>query len=287
LRSIGVTSPKSILPNQFKWLRKVSISDCCVLVAFTVALVALSLAPRVFGHGVDGAFDRSLGLNAGEVLSLLAIISLARRSDLPIKLESSDLFVLAVCSLFFVPAAPQSLPVVGASLAGLWLNYRRSNVHLRSIGKLWLALSASEAWGKLVFKLLGAPVLRAEAAVAAKAGRFFGLDLYSQGVEIRGAENQSVYLLDACSCFHNLTLTTLIWYSLLVLSHKRVDVSMFLTLMFAMVLVVILNTTRILLMTRSEVSYQFWHFGGGEIIFSSFGLILSAVPVLVMTRSRL
>jgi exosortase/archaeosortase family protein len=263
-------------------------ADADPVLAFTVGLIILSATPRILGYYQFGVTqtERSFVLNAGELLAFFAVFTIVQPRPARIKLSDCDLAVLAGCSLLFVPPYPQNLPFLGASLAGIYIYWRGGDARLKSVGQIWLALSMCEVWGRVVFRIVAVPTLRAESILVAKAGNLLGLGLSIDGVLIRTPGGWSMYLLDACSSFHNLSLAFLVWLSLLKLSEAQANLSKVVALVIGMVAVVGLNTVRLLLMTRSEASYQYWHQGDGQVVYSIVALLAIALPTLALLRSN-
>jgi exosortase/archaeosortase family protein len=259
--------------------------DGAVLVVFCLAAVALGSVPRFLGYASGAtSFKKLFEFNAGEFLTLFAVFSLAKSPRDAISLSGRDLVVLVACSLFFLPPEPQNIPFLGVTIAGLYFNWRQPNRALRSIGQVWVALSVCEAWSGVFFKLVATPVLSIEAFLVVKVGQLLGFGLSLDGVLIRSPNDWDLYLLEACSSFHNLCLAFLVWFSLLKISNARTDIDKFLALLLSAVTIVVLNTIRVLLMTRSEDMYLFWHQGNGQIVYSTLALAAAALPTLALIR---
>jgi exosortase/archaeosortase family protein len=261
------------------------MNEGAVLVAFTLAAIALGSVPRFLGYASGAtSFERLFEFNGGEFLAILAILSLVKSARPAIELSRRDLGVLVACSLFFLPPEPQNIPFLGVTIAGLYFSWRQPNPVLRSIGQLWLTLSACEAWSGVFFKIVATPVLTGEAFLVVEVGRLFGLGLSLDGVVIRSPSDWNLYLLEACSSFHNLSLSFLIWFSLLKIANARIDSAKVMALVVGAVAIVVLNTVRVLLMTRSEATYAFWHEGNGQIIYSTLAFTAAALPTLALMR---
>jgi hypothetical protein len=265
--------------------RRVALGYADVFIAFTVALVALGSVPRFMRFdSASITFGGPLEINAGELLAFIAVWSVSKSRDTEIKLSNFDLFVLAGCSLFFLPPEPQNLPFLGATVAGAYLLWRHTSPQVRSVAQLWLALAACEAWGRVLFRVVAVPVLRLEAILVVKLGHVFGLGLSLDGVIIRAPTGWTLYLLDACSSFHNISLAFLVWLSLLKLSRATVDLLKIIGLLIGVIAIIFLNAIRVILMTASEDSYLFWHQGQGTVIYSCLALLAIAVPTLTLLR---
>ncbi|HXW71548.1 MAG TPA: hypothetical protein VEK34_08915 [Methylocella sp.] len=271
---------------------RLRLTDANVLLIFTCALFALSLAQRYFSvilqPGLWTEYGASITheVNAGELLAFLAIVSVLGTARETPRLSKTDLAILSACSLLFL-SSKESLPFVGATLAGLyfWRRYPSSQ-DLSSVGQLWLAISIYRVWGRLIFKIVSAPIVAAEALIIAKAGQWMGYDLTLDGLRINAPSGWFVYILEGCSSFHNISLAGLLWLSLLKLGGARVDRSKIFALGIGVFFIICLNATRILLMTPSEEAYHYWHEGSGAAYFSCATLIAIAAPTLFSLRSK-
>jgi exosortase/archaeosortase family protein len=266
------------------------LRDADVVLAYALALLLAAVCGRLLSDGQSRAFDASaiaqlLAFNAGDALALAAMASLALSGRATLRLRGLDYAVLGVASLFFLPAAPQNLPFLGATLAGLYFWLFRSDCReLVSLGQLWLAVSGYETWGRVFFRLVSVPVLRFETAMITKAGQALGLGLSAEGELLRSPNGWSVYILEACSSFHNVSLAVLVWLSLLKLAGESVGRAKLAALAVGVGLIVALNVSRILLMTLSETQYEFWHHGDGASVFSCLTLAAIALPTLRSMR---
>jgi exosortase/archaeosortase family protein len=231
------------------------------------------------------AITLAAGINAGIVLALAAIGSVVLSERTSIRLSIVDYVVLSLVSLLFLPPSPHNLPFLGATIAGLYFWLFRSDCSaLVSTGQFWLAISAYEAWGRVFFRLVSVPVLWLETTVIANVGQAIGLGLSVDGELIRSPNGWSVYILEACSSFHNVSLAVLVWLSLLTLAGASIGRSKIVALAVGAILIVALNVSRILLMTLSETQYEYWHHGNGAGVFTCLTLAAIALPTLRSTR---
>jgi exosortase/archaeosortase family protein len=266
-----------------------ALVDSDVLIIYSLALLVIAsfqqFSEAMSDTGLAPYRVRTLfELNAGELLTLIAVWSVVKSKQRPIVLSKLDLAVVAFCSLFFLTPMPQSSPFLGATLAGMYFWRWRRNTHLASCGQLWLALSGYEVWGRAFFRIASDPIIRAETAVVAAIGQQLGFDLSLDGEMFRSPNGWSIYILDACSSFHNVSLAILVWLSLLKLSRSKVTHSALAALAVGVVGIIFLNVFRILLMTLSEQDYRFWHEGNGASVFSCLTLAAIALPTLISLR---
>jgi hypothetical protein len=271
---------------------RVSLTDADVLVGYSVGIFLAAVVGRWVG-AVNPALDSAVrvfdvaDVNAGEAMAACAMVSVGVASRHRLSLTARDYLVIAAATLLFLVPIPQNLPFVGATLAGAYFwRFRRDAPDLVSFGQLWIAVSAHAAWGKLFFRIMSVPILHLETLTIAEVGKAIGLGLTVAGAKLAAPSGWSVYILDPCSCFHNLSLAVLVWLSLLKLGREAVATRAWVALLTGSFLIIALNASRILLMTLSEAQYQYWHYGLGRSFFVCLTFAAIAVPTLVLIPSR-
>ncbi|MGH7783242.1 MAG: hypothetical protein ACREO5_05310, partial [Candidatus Binatia bacterium] len=265
------------------------LTDADVLRFYTFALFAVGGVQRfldAYSQGVQTAVSSLFAVNAGELLAFVAIYSVLKAKSDIVVLTRADFAVISVCAMFFL-VPERTMPFAGATIAGVYFWRRRPyNAQLASAGQLWLAIALYETWGRVLFKIVSAPVILFEASVVAKAGQWIGAGLSLDGIRLYSAKGWFVFIMDGCSSFHNVSLAVLVWLSLVKLAGAKVRGSTLMALGVGILAIICLNVVRILLMTPSEEAFQFWHGGSGAIIFSCLTLAAIAVPATISLRLR-
>ncbi|MCJ2108482.1 hypothetical protein MKK70_24540 [Methylobacterium sp. E-041] len=225
--------------------------------------------------------------NVGEAFALAAILFLVigdRRKDMT--LAGSDITVLLLSALaWFVP---QHLGVyLATTLAGAWiLLKRRSDRRLAGIGQIWLALSAYELWGKLLFKVAYQAIAVVEVGLIYRVRHFFYSDLGTTGASLSMRDDWSIVILEGCSSFDNLSLALLIWISILMIAEQRVSLAAVRALVLSASLVDVINVARILAMLLSREAYTFWHDEGGSTLVALGSIVVAIAPTLIYIEGR-
>jgi hypothetical protein len=233
------------------------------------------------GNGFFSLFE----VSAGELLATVAIYFAVREIGTDI-LTGVDFAIVSISALFLLFPL-RSSPFISATVAGLYFCCRRAcNEHLQSVGQLWLAISCYELWGRVLFRLVSAPIIKLEAFVIATAGRFAGLGLDVDGIRITSDSGWYIFIREGCSSFHNVSLAVLIWLSLIKIGSAKLSRSMLPSLGLGIAGVICLNVLRILLMTPSREAFDFWHAGGGANLFTCFTLVAVAVPTAISIGLR-
>ncbi|MCJ2023830.1 hypothetical protein [Methylobacterium sp. J-067] len=249
------------------------------LLVFACGTVLSAVAQRHLLEAAQTA-QRLVEFNIGEAFGLAACVSLVLAGPRAV-LGRGDLVVLLVAALaWFVPE--HHGVYLATTLAGMWfLLARRSDRLLRDLSHMWLALSVYELWGKLLFKLAYQLIEVFEVAVIQRFGRllFDGIAVDGARISVRG--DWSVVLLEGCSSFHNLSLTVLIWLSILKIARHPADAAAARALGVSACLVVAVNVTRILAMLPSREAYLFWHDGSGATVVALGSVAAAIVPILL------
>lgn len=245
------------------------VADRDVLFAFVAGLViavcwrnALMVSAADFSAAI--LQDRS-GIGAAELLAVAVLAWLVSRFGREDLLTPSDLVVIALTGLAFaVPfrlAASLPLTAVGLKL------FFNGDPQVYSVGQVLLALAVYEWLGPLLFHLAAPVVLKVEAlAVQAALAPLGGF--VRDGLTISGSSDNGVAIEQGCSAFHNLSLSTLIWISLLKLDTLAVKTAHLWIAAAMAAATIVLNTARIALMAQSMAMYEYWHNGPGVTIIS-------------------
>jgi hypothetical protein len=149
-----------------------------------------------------------------------------------------------------------------------------------------LAVSCYELWGRILFKIVSAPIVQVEVSVVANFGRWLGFNLGLDGIRFISPNGWSIFMMEDCSSFHNISLAVLVWLSLIKLGGAKATGLTATALCAGISAIVCLNALRILLMTPSEDAYHFWHYGNGAMIFSCLTLAVIAFPTTASMRLR-
>jgi hypothetical protein len=283
-----IPSGKSLVQGRLAASR-LQLTNSDVLIFYTFAIFTVGGVQRfldAYSQGMLAATESLFAVNAGELLSFIAIYTVFKSKIDSIVLSGLDFAIISFCAMFFLLPEPR-LPFVGATIAGLYFWWRHAHdERLASAGQLWLAISIYECWGPVLFKVISAPIIQQEASVITKLGQLAGAGLHLDGVRIYSPSGWFIYVMEGCSSFHNSSLAVLIWMSLIKIAGVKVSGSKLVALCIGIITIISLNMLRILLMTSSEEAYHFWHEGSRSIIFSCLTLGAIAVPTAISLRAR-
>lgn len=260
------------------------IDDAQVLIVYSIALFIIAGVQRVLDYNsIDALFE----FNAAELLALYAIYCVVKPKFGAAILSRTDLFVIAACSLLMLPPISMHFAFFGAGIAGLYFLLRAPRLpELIRLGQLWLAISCYESFGRLLFKLVSGPLMRAELLFIGKVGPWLGFHFVQDGIRLVSPAGWYIFMMERCSSFHNISLALLIWLSLLTIAEAQVHRRQIVALVAAVVLIILLNALRIMLMTLSEGSYNLWHGGAGTLIFSCATFIAVVLPTAMSLGRR-
>jgi exosortase/archaeosortase family protein len=238
------------------------LNDREVLLTFVAALVVAVFLPSSTSdpHSASWLVVFKERTGAFEFLAIAVMASLVfrfRREDL---LSRSDLVTVAAASLAFVLpfrfAVGLPLTAVGFKLA-----FHR-DPRVNSVGQILLALAFYEWLGPTLFHILCPLTLKFETlavqGILAPLGGFT-----RNGLTIVGSSNHHVIVDAGCSAFHNLSVSTLIWITLLKLDTLTMKSAHYWILAAMGGATIALNTVRIALMAQSKEMFDYWHDGAG------------------------
>lgn len=260
--------------------------SCWILLVFSCGTVLSAVLQRLLLEGPQRS-QNLVEFNIGEMFGVAAIASMILASPrTPIVFTRADLVVLVCSALaWFVPE--QHGVYIALTLAGGWFAIsRRSDKLLGSIAQVWIALSIHELWGKLIFKVAYQSVATVEVGLLYRVGRLFydGLDMNGATLSIR--HDWTIVVLEGCSSFHNLSLTVLIWLSILKIAERPVSPAALRALGVSASLIIAINIARILVMLPSREAYLFWHDGTGSTFVALTSVLAAIVPILYCVERR-
>jgi hypothetical protein len=214
-------------------------------------------------HGEFWAYllrNRS-GISAVELLAIATLTWLVLRFRSDPLLSRSDLAAIGASALAF--ALPLRLAaIVPLTAVGLKLAFN-CGARAASAGQILLMLAFYEWYGPIIFHLLSPLVLKAEALIVFAMLAPFGGFAYD-GVSITGgAGGHHIEIEEGCSAFHNLSLSTLLWISLVKLDALTMRPIHYFIAAAMAVATVALNTVRVALMAQSSAMQDYWHNGTG------------------------
>ncbi len=225
-------------------------------------------------------------LDAGDALCAIACIGCAWRASR----EHDQLSIVnqsaLVVSCFFWFAPDGRIAFLALTLSALVVLATGTQGETRRSAWLWLALSAHGLWGIVILRIASPLIVPLETRLVGWAAGLVGVEASVFGTRIDGADGWYIYVVEGCSSLHGMSLDLLIWassLSLMGITAARHYAAAFVGSMLAFIT---LNTVRVLLMTRSESAYTYWHDGAGA---TAFGLALTGLAfgsVVGATRQR-
>ena len=264
-----------------------NLTDAHVVLLFAFAFLAVDGFQRFTDAYAQGVFQAFASMfNTPEFLALLAIYSVCKSKLQSIILSKFDFGMIAACALSLL-LPNQSLPFIGATAAGIYFcRHSPRSVQLASVGQILLAISFYQLWGRLFFKIVSAPIIKAEVSVISKFGQSLGYNFGLDGIILVSPNGWSILMGDDCSSFHNISTAVLVWLSLIKLGGAKATGLTVMALCAGITGIICLNGLRILLMTSSEEAYLFWHNGNGAIIFSCVTFTVIAFPTIASIGLR-
>ncbi len=272
----------------------VRVHDRHVLMAFIAALaVAIYSSPPPFGKSLGDSFYAGfvrdsvffqylLSAGAGEMIVIAALFAVTLQLGDDELLSRGDLLAIALASLAFLLPSTKAI-AIPMIVAGLIFLPRR-DARLSSIGQLLLAFAFYKGLGRILFNFVSPIVLPVETAAVQMLLSPFGQFTWDN-LTISAANGHRIYVEAGCSAFHNVSLATLLWISLLkleTLELKRFHWGILTAMASA---TIALNTTRIAMMAQSRSMLEYWHADGPGATIISFVMLAAMLGIFLGGRS--
>ena len=181
-----------------------------------------------------------------------------------------DMAVLGlVVLLSFVPLSYSAQ--VGLLLCGMYLLLTAdgSNDAERRAAIVLLALTGPLIWGRLLLRLFEAPILAVDAHLV---GAAIGTTVQGNIVHFPDGSGRFV-VGDPCSSVHNMSLAIVLWTTSAMLFRIRMDRSYVMIGIAMCSLMFVLNIVRLSMLGLFPTHFDYWHTGGGAVLFAWAGLI--------------
>lgn len=146
----------------------------------------------------------------------------------------------------------------------------------RRFGLIFLAVATYRLLPKVILVVFGDLILRLDTAAAGILLTFVEPGSTWSGDVIRPPNDIGITVAIGCSSFANLSLVTLCYTSMALLDDARWSRRNVAAIFGVYLVVIALNTWRLMLMARSLAAYEYWHNGSGAEIFG-VGLSLATV----------
>jgi len=161
--------------------------------------------------------------------------------------------------------------------AGYILLLHESDRNLKAAGTVLLAVAVQLVWAPIVFQLFTPELLYADAALVGEILAWLLPDIVWRGTTFIAPDGHTLVLVGACSSFNNVSSAVLACVAVTMLARpewRRRDLA---TVAIASVVMILVNSLRICLLTRSDASHLYWHNGMGEQI-----LVISQTLIILL-----
>lgn len=161
--------------------------------------------------------------------------------------------------------------------AGYVLLQQDGDRNLRAAGIVLLAVAVQLVWAPILFQLFTPELLRADAALVGKMLSWLWPDVVWRGTTFIAPDGHTIALVGACSSFNNVSSALLACVTVTMLTRSEWIRRDFVTIAIASIVMILVNTFRICLISRSDESHLFWHNGIGEQI-----LVISQTLIILL-----
>jgi exosortase/archaeosortase family protein len=253
--------------------------------AFIWLLLTLNALPTFIGeavraHGWIVAAFNLFDVSAIVWMALAAGLALAWREDRA--LDASDKSLIAAAVLVALVPVPSLSAAFLTIISACAVARAAKGTALFRAAAVFLGLSTFLFWGRLLLALGAGPLLGADA-------QFVGL---ISGMPVRGnmvgfADGTHFLIAPGCSSLHGVSLALILWTTALAWFDLRPTRALWLTLAAAVIASVAVNGVRLTAIAWSPASFDYWHNGGGAMLFGWIALLAIGGVVFLGLRSAL
>jgi exosortase/archaeosortase family protein len=252
------------------------------LLCWMVAFFAMANAARRFQYGAH-AFV--FVLDGVELIAWGCALLLIVRDKEPARASSQQIGSLVGLGAFVILLPSASAMTLALIPFGLFVSFGRGWTSAQHrAGFVFLSLAAQRLMGKIVPILFGDTILRLDTAVAGTFMRLFVPGSTWTGNVLKPPHDVGVVVGMPCSSFANLSLVMLCFVSLYAVDGGRPSRRAAAAVAGVCLLVVLVNTVRLVATAHSLESYKYWHDGAGAEIFSLFLTVLTITLCSISSR---
>lgn len=257
------------------------------LLGFLYLLLALNASPTFVAEAVRGRGWLGAALNLFDIsaivwLALAAALTLCWREPDQTPASPLDWAVAAgaACAAV-IPVAPLSSAML--TVVGLW---GLASSPARSPGRRAAAIALSLAtfffWGRVFLALGAGPLLAADAQfVAAISG------LQSNGNSVYFPDGGYFLIAPGCSSLHGISLALILWTTVISWFDLVITARLCVVLALAVAASVLVNGIRLAMIGLNPDQFDYWHVGGGGMIFGWIALLALAGVIYFGTKDAL
>lgn len=240
---------------------QMTLRGFCLWLALGLFLnfIALQVDPSTF----DTVISSLPALNLFHLFAFFVVFTTLEKTRTAARITRRDLIFGAVLAVACAteslvgPRTPFGLIVM---FAGLWMLYRdRTDHSIMMAGAMLIAISVHIFWARLFFVFFIPELLSLDAAAVGLVAPLFQPGVQMSGTAFSGLGDHGVTLIGACSTFNNISLAALAGFAAILFGRGSVtlrDWPWFAALTVAMI---VINVTRLSLMTSDHDSYVYWH----------------------------
>lgn len=232
------------------------------------AFFAVATVCMVVRKALDGTPLWGLVFNAVEIIAWGCAFLLIRRDQ-----DARPATTGQVCAVVMTLVCAMVLPGRFGTLAllpiGLVIMLGRGwSDGQRRAGTIFVAIAAQRLVSRIIPVLFGDIILKLDTAAAGVMMQVFVPGSSWSGNLLKPPGDVGVTVMMACSSFANLSSVMLCFVSLNALDGGRPSRRALLATLIVSLVVIALNTVRLIAIARSLESYHYWHDGAGSQIFA-------------------
>lgn len=250
-------------------------------------MLALNALPPFIAEAIRGRGWLSAAINLFDIsaivwLALAATLAICWREPGHHPASPLDWAVatVAACAAI-IPVAPLSSAMLTVvALWGLASSPARSTG--RRAAAIALSLAAFLIWGRVVLALGAGPLLAADARFVATIS-----GLQSDGNSVFFPGGGYFLIAPGCSSLHGISLALILWTTVASWFDLAITARLCIVLALAVAASVLVNGIRLALIGFNPDEFDYWHVGGGSVIFGWIALLALTGVIYFGTRNSL
>jgi exosortase/archaeosortase family protein len=247
--------------------RLIAFAGLCAIAAINGRTGAY--AANVQNSGLLAAIYSLAEVGAVVWFAIFAAWSIAQWDTAEEAYRTGDGAVLVLLGLAILLPLPTAASLAGMG-AALWLFFTSAKASVgRRLAIVLIAIAAQQIVGRIFLALFSEPVLAADVELATLLS-----GLGAEGNVIIRDDGTQLIVAAGCSSVRNLSVAALGWIAAIQLFNVPICARLWAYFLASIIIIVLLNTLRMLSMAWFPLHFDFLHHGGGVMLFGWSGFIV-------------
>jgi hypothetical protein len=267
------------IPHSTSLDRKISRADigCLVLAEFFVA----ALSPLESKSNVIGVIEHIATQNLFFLFAILVAAKRFRLSDLSVSPSKLDILAAVLATLLFTIVClfgVEQLAGLGLSivLVPLFITGQKDKNFFSAL-LVCSALALNVFWGPLIFQTFTAQIIAFDSSLLKWAYAYLRPDIAVQGVTFVSQNGFGIVIVGVCSVFNSASVAFLATTAISQFVQPGLRGRDGIVTIIVLLTIVLINTSRLILMGWDRSLFAYWHDGAGGPVISAVQTIIIAI----------